>query len=68
MVKCEDCKKRKAVLTYSSEPFLTISHGWGGTELCRQCFIARINRHIVDCKKQLKEQLELLEKEKNKLK
>jgi hypothetical protein len=63
MVKCEICKKRESVLTYSSEPMLTLTHGWGGQELCRQCFINKIKNHIKDCEKQLKEQEELLKNE-----
>jgi len=60
MKKCEICKKRKAVITYSNEPMLAITHGWGKQEICRQCFIEKIEKHIIDCKKQLKEQQELL--------
>ena len=63
-MKCEDCKKRKAVLTYADEPFMAITHGWGKVELCRQCVIKRIENHIKDCKENLKEQKKLLHKEK----
>lgn len=61
--KCEDCKKRKGIIYYSSEPFMTLTHGWGGIYICRQCFIKRIENHLKDCKKQLKEQKALLRKE-----
>jgi len=61
---CEDCKKNKAVLQYSDEPLLTLTHGWGGRWICRPCFIKRIEKHIVDCRKQLKEEKAKLRKEK----
>jgi len=61
-VKCKDCKIREGIIYYSSEPMLTLTHGWGGVYICRQCFIKRIKIHIEDCKKQLKEQQILLKK------
>ena len=61
-MKCEDCKKRESVLTYYDDA-LAYSHGWGKIELCRQCFIKRIEKHIIKCKKQLKEEKELFKKE-----
>jgi cytochrome c len=63
-MKCEDCHINEGVLTYSESPMLTITHGWGGRKICRKCFIYRIERHIQDCKKQLREQKELLKEEK----
>lgn len=62
--KCEDCKKRKAIIDYAAEPFLAISHGWGILHICRECFIKRIENHLKDCKKQLKEQKELQKEKK----
>jgi hypothetical protein len=61
---CEDCKKRESVLTYSAEPMLTLTHGWGGRHICRQCLIKRIKSHIKDCQKQLQDEMELLKNEK----
>lgn len=59
--KCEDCKIRKGIVHFSNEPMLTITHGWGGKHICRECYIERIESHIKDCQEQLKEQRELLE-------
>jgi hypothetical protein len=63
---CSDCKKRKAKITYSSEPIMALTHGWGKIEICRQCFIKRIKTHIEECNKQLRDEIRLLEKEKRK--
>lgn len=61
---CEVCKKREAVITYSDEPMMAISHGWGKQEICRECYIKKIEEEIKDCKENLKEQRKLLLKEK----
>jgi len=62
-VKCEICKRREAVITYADEPFMAISHGFGKQEICRECFIYKIENHIEDCKKQIKLEKDLLLKE-----
>jgi ribosomal protein L40E len=62
-MKCQICKKREANLTYSAEPLFALSHGWGKQEICRQCFIAKIEKHITECQKQLKEEKLILKKE-----
>lgn len=62
-MKCQICKKREAKLTYALEPFLAFSHGWGKQEICRQCYITKIEYHIIDCQKQLKEEKLILKKE-----
>lgn len=59
---CEDCKKNKSVIKYSDEPFMALTHGWGIIYICRPCFIKRIEKHIENCQKQLKEQKELFKK------
>ena len=56
MVKCEDCKKAEGIINFSYEPMLTMTHGWGGTMICRKCYVARIVAHITDCIKQAEEQ------------
>jgi len=63
MIRCEDCKKREAVLTFSNEPMFAMTHGWGKIEICRQCLIKRIVEHIEQCKRQLKKEKRLLKKE-----
>lgn len=63
-MKCEVCKKRKAKIKYSDEPTLALTHGFGTLNLCRECFIKKIEKHIENCKKQLKEQKKLLKQEK----
>jgi hypothetical protein len=56
--KCEICHKRKAVLTYTPSTMSYI-HGFT-SEICRECFIKMLEKHIKDCQKQLKEQRKLL--------
>jgi len=63
-MKCEDCKKRKAIISFSNEPMLSITHGWGMKQICRQCFIKRIQEHIAECIVQLKDEVKLLGKKK----
>ena len=62
-MKCEDCGKREANIKFSNEPFLAMSHGWGIINICRQCLIKRVERHIKDCMKQLKEEKAKLKNE-----
>jgi hypothetical protein len=57
---CEDCKKRKAIIEFSNEPFLAISHGWGITYLCRECYIKRVEKHLKDVQENLGKQKLLL--------
>ena len=62
-VKCEECESREAVINFSMEPMLTITHGFGGKQICRKCFIKKIKDHIKDCQEQLNEQEIILEGE-----
>lgn len=62
-MKCEICKKRKAIIDYSPEPTFALTHGFGIQHICRQCFIKKIKKHLRDCKKQLQEQKKILAKE-----
>ena len=59
---CDDCKKNKAIIEFSSEPFLAISHGWGIIPLCRSCYIKRIERELGNINKNLEEQKLLFSK------
>lgn len=63
-MKCEDCKKRKAVVEYSDEPIFALSHGWGVTSICRQCYIKRIEKGMKSLQENLEKQKELLKKNK----
>ena len=54
-MKCEDCKKRKATIKFSNEPMLALTHGWGTIDICKPCYIIRIENHVKECKQQLKE-------------
>ena len=57
---CKDCKKRKAVVKYSDEPVFAMTHGWGVTNICRQCYIKRIEDGIKQSKENLNKQKRLL--------
>ena len=60
-VKCEDCKKREWKIDYC-ESALDFTHGFT-TKLCRECLIIRIEKHIEDCKRNLKKHKRLLKTE-----
>jgi len=63
---CKDCKKRKAIIEFSDNPYLTLTHGYGGINICRQCYIKRIEDGIEDCQNNLQKQKKLLKAELNK--
>lgn len=58
--KCKDCQKRKARVRYSDEPIYALTHGFGITNICRQCYIARMQSALKGLKKGIKEQRELI--------
>jgi len=62
-IKCEDCKKEIAKIKFSSDPLMSLTHGWGMINLCRACYIKRIKKQIKICQDNLNYQLKLLKKE-----
>jgi len=60
MVKCQDCKKRDAVVKYSDEPTFALTHGCGIVCICRECFIARIRDAIKALQENLRKQRAIL--------
>ena len=60
-MKCLDCKKRKAILKYA-DSVMDSAHGFV-IDLCRQCYIKRVEKYLENCKKNLKEQKKLLKEE-----
>ena len=59
-MKCEDCKKRKAIIMFSEEPLLSLTHGLAVKNICRQCYIKRIENEIKLFKENLKKQKNLI--------
>jgi len=51
---CKDCGK-KAEVKFNPDGVMAEVHGWGTVDLCKPCFIKRIERHIKDCQDQIKE-------------
>lgn len=60
-MKCLYCKKREAKINYSD--VFAITHGFGATPLCRQCYIKKIEETIKKLQENLKEQKKILRKE-----
>jgi len=60
---CEDCKKEIAKVNFSNNPLMSLTHGWSTINLCRVCYIERIERNMKDCQDNLNDQLKLLKKE-----
>jgi len=60
--KCEICEKREGVLDYS-ESVIDYTHGFK-RNICRECYIEILKKQLVKIKSGLKEQKELLKKEK----
>jgi hypothetical protein len=57
-IMCQDCGKREYKVTFSDEPIYSMTHGYGGIQLCRECFIER----IMEAKKKIDENLEYQKK------
>ena len=57
-MKCVDCKKRKGIVNFCNS-VLGHTHGFG-IQICRQCYIKRIEKGIKNSQKNLKEQKKLL--------
>ena len=62
MVKCIECKDRKAIIEFS-EGYLDWSHGFI-KKICRECYIEMIEKELKKIKTNLEEQKVLLKKEK----
>lgn len=62
-MRCQDCNKREAVVKYSDESTFALTHGWGITHICRQCYIKRIEREIKAAKANLEKQKRLIKDE-----
>lgn len=60
-MKCEKCKKGKAVITYA-ESILDYSHGFT-KEICRKCYIEIIEKELCKIQKNLIKQKKLFKKE-----
>lgn len=63
MVNCIDCKKREGIVKYSDEPIFALTHGFGISLICRECYIKRISKTIANMKINLEAQKRLLKKE-----
>lgn len=61
-MKCADCKKREGVIDFCPDGVTGFIHGFV-IKLCRECLIERMEKTIKGCKKQIKEQKELLNAE-----
>jgi hypothetical protein len=57
---CKDCGKREYKITFSEEPTYSLTHGYGGIQLCRQCYINRIEEAIKSIQENLENQKKLL--------
>lgn len=62
-MKCEECGKREAVVSFSSEPMYAITHGYDLKEICRHCYIEIIEQSLNEVKNNLKKQKRLLKNE-----
>ena len=62
-MKCEDCKKREANITFSYEPMSAVIRGYGSTEICRRCYIKRIENELLKIQENLIHQKKLLKEE-----
>ena len=60
--RCKICKKKNARVLFSTEPILTLTHGFGGTPLCRKCYINIIEDELKEINKNLNLQKRLLKK------
>lgn len=59
-MKCQESEcQRKAVIKYSDEPTFALTHNFGILHICRQCFIKKIQKHMKNCREQLREQKRL---------
>lgn len=65
-LKCEDCGEREGIINFSDNPFMSLTHGWASKNICRQCYIKRIEKGLKDTKDNLEEQKKLLKKENKK--
>ncbi len=54
-MKCADCKKREAILKFSKEPSYALSHGFGIINLCRPCYIVRLEKILEEIQKNIKD-------------
>jgi len=62
-MKCEECGKMKSVIQFSTEPLLALTHGFNVDNICRQCYIKRIEKGLKEIKENLKKQKALLKKD-----
>jgi len=63
---CESCLTREAIIEFAREPTFALTHGFGVQNICRPCFIEKIEDELVKIKENLKIQKDLLEKEEKK--
>lgn len=61
MIKCEDCKEREGIVEFC-ESITDYTHGFK-KNICRQCYIKRIETKLKDINQNLKEQKKLLAEE-----
>ena len=59
-MKCVDCKKKKGIIQFSSEPIYAVTHGFKGIFICRRCYIKRIEEELKKINKNLKSQKTML--------
>ncbi len=62
-IMCEGCLVREAKVEFAREPTFALTHGFGIQNICRQCFIEKIEDEIEKINENLKKQKDLLEKE-----
>lgn len=62
-VMCGECGLREANIEFSREPTLSLSHGFGIQNICRQCYIEKIEKELGIINENLKEQKKLLKEE-----
>ena len=60
---CEECSLREATIPFAREPTFALTHGFGIKNICRPCFIKKIEEELERIKENLKKQKELLNKE-----
>ncbi len=64
IIMCEECLLREAKVEFAREPMFALTHGYGVKNICRHCYIEKIEKELEIINKNLKKQQELLEKEK----
>ena len=63
IIMCEECGLREAKVEFAREPTFALTHGFGNQNICRYCYIDKIEKELGIINKNLSVQRGLLKKE-----